>query len=48
MSAAEKIPWQELAMTADECAELWAISPEEVPDRGAGGLIEKVPLRLLT
>lgn len=28
MSAAEKIPWTELAMTADECAELWAISKE--------------------
>ena len=26
MSAAEKIPWQELAMDAAECAELWGIS----------------------
>lgn len=28
MGAAEKIPWQELAMTADECAELWGVSKE--------------------
>ena len=28
MSAAEKIPWTELAMTAAECSELWGITPE--------------------
>lgn len=28
MSAAEKIPWQELAMTAEECGELWGVSGE--------------------
>lgn len=28
MAAAEKLPWQELSMTAEECAELWSISPE--------------------
>lgn len=28
MGAAEKLPWQELSMTADECAELWAMTPE--------------------
>lgn len=28
MSAAEKIPWHELAMTADECAELWGLTKE--------------------
>jgi hypothetical protein len=28
MGAAEKIPWQELAMTAAECGELWGITPE--------------------
>jgi hypothetical protein len=29
MSAAEKIPWQELAMNADECGELWGISGKQ-------------------
>lgn len=28
MGAAEKIPWTELAMTADECAELWGLTKE--------------------
>lgn len=28
MSAAEKIPWTELPLTAEECAALWCISPE--------------------
>ena len=28
MSAAEKIPWQELPMSAAECAELWLMTPE--------------------
>lgn len=28
MSAAEKIPWTELAMSADECAQLWGISAD--------------------
>lgn len=28
MSAAEKIPWQELTLTAKECAELWSVTPE--------------------
>ena len=28
MGAAEKIPWQELAMTADECGELFGVSAE--------------------
>lgn len=28
MGAAEKIPWQELAMTATECGELWGITAE--------------------
>ncbi len=26
MSAVEKLPWTELAMTADECGELWGIT----------------------
>lgn len=26
MSAAEKLPWQELAMTAEECGQLWGRS----------------------
>lgn len=26
MSAAEKIPWHELPLTAEECAELWEMS----------------------
>ena len=28
MTAREKIPWTELAMTAAECSELWGITPE--------------------
>ena len=28
MSAAEKIPWSELPMTADDCAKLWAVSAD--------------------
>lgn len=28
MSAAEKIPWTELAMTAEECSGLWAMSTD--------------------
>ena len=28
MSAAEKIPWSELTMTADDCAKLWAVSAD--------------------
>ncbi|RZZ84279.1 hypothetical protein EA661_11350 [Pseudoxanthomonas winnipegensis] len=29
MSAAEKLPWQELAMTAEECGQLWGIKGEQ-------------------
>ncbi|HEU4773164.1 MAG TPA: hypothetical protein VFS82_01385 [Lysobacter sp.] len=28
MSAAEKIPWTELALTAKDCGELWHVTPE--------------------
>lgn len=35
MSAAEKIPWTELAMTADECAELWGVSKDHFLQRVA-------------
>lgn len=28
MGAAEKIPWTELAMKAEECAELWGLTKE--------------------
>ncbi len=28
MSAAEKIPWTELALNAEECAALWGISAD--------------------
>lgn len=28
MSAAHKIPWEELPLNAQECGELWGISPE--------------------
>lgn len=28
MSAVEKIPWQELAMSAEECAELFGLSKD--------------------
>lgn len=28
MSLAEKIPWQEMPLTAAECAQLWEMSPE--------------------
>jgi len=28
MAISDKIPWQELALTAAECAELWGITPE--------------------
>jgi hypothetical protein len=35
MSAAEKIPWTELAMSADECAELWGVSKDHFLQRVA-------------
>lgn len=28
MGAAEKIPWTELAMSAEDCAELWGMSAD--------------------
>lgn len=28
MGAAAKLPWQELALTADDCAELWGLSKD--------------------
>lgn len=35
MGAAEKIPWTELAMTAEECAELWGVSKDHFLQRVA-------------
>ena len=35
MSAAEKIPWTELAITAEECAELWGVSKDQFLQRVA-------------
>jgi len=33
MSAAEKIPWEQLPMDAGECAELWGVTREHFLER---------------
>ncbi|MEI2429288.1 hypothetical protein RDV84_22625 [Lysobacter yananisis] len=40
----DKIPWQELALTAAQCAERWGIAPEHV--RATIACKRGVPLRI--
>ena len=50
MSAAEKIPWQELPMDAKECAAMWKVTPEHFLARIAckPGFPERIGLRPAT